>query len=57
MTTKLNILIAYPYCNEPVVDLLKKFPKNIPNRIANIAVEIGLLLYPKSSIPIMLLKP
>ena len=28
MTTKLNILIAYPYCNEPVVDLLKKFPKN-----------------------------
>ena len=37
--------------------ILKKFPKKIPSRIAIIAVEIGLLLYPKSSIPIILLKP
>ena len=34
-----------------------KLPKKIPSRIATIAVEMGLLLYPKSSIPIMLLKP
>ena len=35
----------------------KGLPKKIPNSIAIIAVDIGLLLYPRSSIPIMLLKP
>ena len=37
--------------------ILKKLPKNIPRSIAIIAVEIGLLICPKSSIPMILLKP
>ena len=36
---------------------LKTFPKIIPKIIAIIAVDIGLFSYPKSSIPMMLLKP
>ena len=37
--------------------ILQKLPKNIPRSIAIIAVEIGLLVCPKSSIPMILLKP
>ena len=52
--------------NAPAIDykdvkLLSRYVtergKIIPSRIAIIAVDIGLLLYPKNSIPITLLKP